>query len=520
MAQRQLLVVHTDLTACKKVASPLARSGAFSVEVTNSPFDAAVELFTREYDGLILHVDTPGFDVINVIARIRSSERTAQLPIVVLLNNHNPLLLRTLKAVGVNEFMIEPVNTTELINSLYILTNIVRPETQLFPSGVARMAEEPEATQTTQTTPAAPGTPTASTTPTKSPYSDDRPQIRVTPDSAASAAADPGRVAARGKIDLPPAIDFENVGGTETELVDRIWACIKRADTIPGIPTEITRMNVIIGDLSGDKISKEIVGLDLNLAIGILRQVNSIDFRGLETISGLTRAMHRIGIREINQRFNDSYQSRRKLPVHTRDFILGGFARHSLMVACLAEEIASSHRGWDADTAFSAGLLHDVGKLFLVHNFPESYQLVQDADKGLWDKNGQFCDIAAIERELLQLDHGIAGYELCRAWLLPPAVQAGALHHETNSSLRYKIKDTRITTIVAVADLVDQIMENETISEAIEDLDQFFLYPDREVPIWLGNFVKGMPIPLRTIYERANKRVRQALSQVHLVSAK
>jgi putative nucleotidyltransferase with HDIG domain len=497
MARRQLLIIHTDRTACKRLASPLIRSGSFSVEYACNAFDGAVKLFTNDYDCLIIHVDTPGLDAINAIQRIRESELTACLPIFVLYNNQDSLTIRALKAVGANAFQAEPVSIQKLISTVMVLTKLVEPGTASEPFGAARVIrgntpqpvpdlykDGPNTQSETETEPVdQPQTPTEATPITP---------ITVNPVSSTN----------KDKSEGKP-------------LIDRIWFQIKNAEPVPGIPAEITRMDNIIGDLSGERLSKEVVGLDLNLAIGILRQVNSIDYRGLETISGLTRAMNRIGIREINHRFNVTYQTRKTLPKHTCDFILGGFARHSLMVACLSEEIAGAQRGFDGDTAFSAGLLHDVGKLFLVHNFPESYQLVQDADVGLWDEDGKFSDIAAIERELLQIDHGIAGYELTRAWLLPQAVQVGTVHHEENSSVRNSIRESRYAIVVALADLMDQVMERQAYY-GIDDLDLFFRSPDRDLPPWLTRFTKGLRTSLRHLYDRARRRTNNTLDHVQM----
>ena len=114
---------------------------------------------------------------------------------------------------------------------------------------------------------------------------------------------------------------------------------------------------------------------------------------------------------------------------------------HSSMVAAAARMLAE-RTNRDEAGAFTAGLLHDVGKLVLGLRLGDSYwELLEDASE-----NG---GAAEAERTALSCDHATVGGWLLQLWGMPPdLVEAVALH--TDAIVADDGLDT--TTIVAVAD--------------------------------------------------------------------
>jgi putative nucleotidyltransferase with HDIG domain len=96
--------------------------------------------------------------------------------------------------------------------------------------------------------------------------------------------------------------------------------------------------------------------------------------------------------------------------------------RHSVAVAVSASVVADE-AGQAKAVAFTAGLLHDIGKLVLASAERELYaRLIQRAkDQGLV--------LSALERSALGTDHAELGGELMRRWNLPPDVVAAVRHH-------------------------------------------------------------------------------------------
>ena len=100
---------------------------------------------------------------------------------------------------------------------------------------------------------------------------------------------------------------------------------------------------------------------------------------------------------------------------------------HSVRVGRLAQRIAKVEGGDDklAEEAFTAGLLHDIGKLALADNSALGYvELMARAEEVK-------RPLIEIEREAFQATHAEVGAYLLDLWGLPlPLVEAVALHHE------------------------------------------------------------------------------------------
>jgi putative nucleotidyltransferase with HDIG domain len=118
------------------------------------------------------------------------------------------------------------------------------------------------------------------------------------------------------------------------------------------------------------------------------------------------------------------------MTVALRDFLSDGLQqpvllrcwRHSIACALLCEQIASA--AWmDKDKAYTAGLLHDAGRLGLLMAYPEDYARVLE----LADSSGR--DTRVCERGYFGVDHCEAGRDLAREWQLPAEFEEFALRH-------------------------------------------------------------------------------------------
>jgi putative nucleotidyltransferase with HDIG domain len=88
--------------------------------------------------------------------------------------------------------------------------------------------------------------------------------------------------------------------------------------------------------------------------------------------------------------------------------------RHSLACALIAEELARAG-SIDKNSAYTAGLMHDVGRLALAVLRPSEYAALLETHKG------SARSILELERELFGFDHCEAGRHLVTDWKLPPS---------------------------------------------------------------------------------------------------
>jgi putative nucleotidyltransferase with HDIG domain len=114
---------------------------------------------------------------------------------------------------------------------------------------------------------------------------------------------------------------------------------------------------------------------------------------------------------------------------------------HSAMVAATAKKLVE-RAGGDGGTAFTAGLLHDVGKLVLGLRLGDTYWSM------LEEAAARAETAATVESETFGCHHGTIGGWLLQLWRLPSAlVDPVALHHE-----RIAASAADIVRAVAVAD--------------------------------------------------------------------
>jgi putative nucleotidyltransferase with HDIG domain len=96
--------------------------------------------------------------------------------------------------------------------------------------------------------------------------------------------------------------------------------------------------------------------------------------------------------------------------------------QNSLAVALLCEKLARAAR-MDADFAYVAGLLRDIGRLALLVKYPEPYANL------LAVSGEEHYDLMVIERELFDIDHCEAGGWLMQQLPFPPELAEVIVNH-------------------------------------------------------------------------------------------
>jgi HD-like signal output (HDOD) protein len=118
--------------------------------------------------------------------------------------------------------------------------------------------------------------------------------------------------------------------------------------------------------------------------------------------------------------------------------------RHSVACAIVAERSAKS-RFLDHEFAYTAGILHDIGRVALATIMPRAYARVIECGAD------QPRDLLESERELCGIDHCEAGRSLVTAWNLPEAfLEVTACHH--NSQARTSGAASLVPPSCALAD--------------------------------------------------------------------
>ena len=136
-------------------------------------------------------------------------------------------------------------------------------------------------------------------------------------------------------------------------------------------------------------------------------------------------------------------------------FNIDSFCQHSTRVSRFSQELCKSQKAGAviADQAFTAGLLHDIGKLALAANYADQY--VESIEVARAKK----CTEAEAESIVFGATHAELGACLLASWgLSRPIVEAVARHHRPGHDLRRRFS---ALTAVHVANALDHVSPSE-----------------------------------------------------------
>ncbi|TYP00223.1 putative nucleotidyltransferase with HDIG domain [Geothermobacter ehrlichii] len=171
----------------------------------------------------------------------------------------------------------------------------------------------------------------------------------------------------------------------------------------------------------------EVVRCDATLTARVLRVVNSSVYGLLSPINTIDRAVAYLGERMVTCiALGESAGKLLKKPLSGYEAEGGELWKHDLYTGFAAREIARRCRiETDVDLAFTAGLLHDIGKAIIADFLANS---AEDFVGGI--ARGELADYVDAERQVLGFDHCEVGLELARQWKLPNQIHwVVAWHH-------------------------------------------------------------------------------------------
>lgn len=225
-------------------------------------------------------------------------------------------------------------------------------------------------------------------------------------------------------------VDYEN-------LISRIR---RNLPTLPVIVSELT--DILENPNNSTQQVEEVMLGDQAICMKILRVANTTFYRGSrEKVMDANEAIGTLGFEKIKDVIltTSVFKAFTGKESAERRFSLEGLWKHSLGVAAASRAIAK-HLGksWH-ETAYTCGLVHDIGKVarFKLDEDDNDDKFILDSQKAL-DKG-----ISFFQAELLNDSprHDYLGYLICRHWGLSGAVEEVVRwHHEPNPELRERVK--------------------------------------------------------------------------------
>jgi putative nucleotidyltransferase with HDIG domain len=167
----------------------------------------------------------------------------------------------------------------------------------------------------------------------------------------------------------------------------------------------------------------EPIARDPALAGRTLRLANSAFYGVPGRVGSVQDAVRMLGRRTLGTLITAATVSAQFDARKAPGFAFAEFWRHAMGTAIAARALGRG-ADLDADVAFTAGLLHDIGRLALATYFPQelaaAVAMAAETDQPL----------AVVEHVMLGVDHAELGAMIATQWRLPDAVaQAIRFHH-------------------------------------------------------------------------------------------
>ena len=185
-----------------------------------------------------------------------------------------------------------------------------------------------------------------------------------------------------------------------------------------------------------------LVRRDPGLHAKVLRMINSSFFRLESEVTDIEHAMVLLGLDRI--RFlAQTLGAVSELNELVSGFDLRHLWSHSFACGLLAELLTNLLRLPDLPHAYSAGLLHDVGKILLSSEFPDSYRSL------LRLSHVSDFQLNRAEREVFGCDHETAGRLFGEEQKLPRAIINAMAYHSDPRSAPEEERDTAAILFLA-----------------------------------------------------------------------
>lgn len=275
----------------------------------------------------------------------------------------------------------------------------------------------------------------------------------------------------------------------------RLFKDISDLPTIPAIVSKVVSM-LDNHDADPDEIV-DLILADQVLAARVIRVVNSPLYRTGNPITSVKRALLFIGFKSIREMILTSYFVE-GFNHKTQPFDMKLFWIHSFSVGAISRRIAQMTDYQDVEKAYLAGILHDIGKVFLGHYCKDEYGHMLNSIR-----NTSLTTYEA-EYESFGTTHCEVGLCLAQRWNFPSGYcEVISNHHSSEMAT----EDPLLAAIVAVADFyclshvtADTVAQASIPGQSEENawnvLNQFAVEP---LPSSLEHFLSALEEEYETI---------------------
>ncbi len=232
---------------------------------------------------------------------------------------------------------------------------------------------------------------------------------------------------------------------------------VKNIQDLPALPAVVMELldSIDREDIDVGALAKK-VSHDQALTAKTLRLANSPIYATQVKVTTIQQAITLLGFQNVRNLITAAGLAGCFPDGRCAGFDFKAFWRHSIATAVCGKVLAR-HLHVNQDFAFTAGLLHDIGRLVLATAFPQQYE------RAIAHRVAHDCHMLDAEQTVLGMDHVIAGHALAEHWNFSETMQkAIAGHHEPEAP-----GAGFLASIVHVADFIAHALD---LSGQVDDM--------------------------------------------------
>lgn len=248
------------------------------------------------------------------------------------------------------------------------------------------------------------------------------------------------------------------------EEIANVLREIKNLPTLPDVATKVIELSDD-PDVSPKAIA-DAVERDPAIATRLLKLVNSPYFGIRGTVSSINQSLVFLGVSNLR----NLVLSTCVMDLFNQEGEVGTYDRrglwvHSMATAIAARELSKRMRVVDPEVAFTAGLIHDVGKVVLDKFFPNDFKRIVEL------MDAHHAAMIDAEAAVMGLTHADVGLHLAHNWSLPEILRDAIGCHHAPRSAR---KSPELAALIGYADRIVRELRLGNGGGESPDLDSQF----------------------------------------------
>ncbi|MDD3013366.1 MAG: HDOD domain-containing protein [Candidatus Gastranaerophilales bacterium] len=240
-------------------------------------------------------------------------------------------------------------------------------------------------------------------------------------------------------------------------MVEDIKVVLDKIEKLPELFHVAVRVAKMLDDLNIDvnQLSR-IISLDQALTTQLLKLCNSAQYGFSRKIVTVKDAVAKLGFKTIKSLvFVAISHGILNSAVKGYDLGKGELWKNSISCAVYSRYLAKMSNYKDPETAFTAGLLRDIGKLMIHEYVGINYSNILNTI------NSEGISFSNAEEQVLGFNHCQIGSAVANKWNFPPIlVDTIKYHHNYDAAINEGCEDIKLLSIVHIADSITMMLGN------------------------------------------------------------